>query len=257
MKCLRTVKTVKRALTWLMFLALALRASYIVQPAPSQPIFPSTTTASLVQSAKNQTASTPTSLSVNFGSQPAVGDIVVAGGVTDSSAQDASLIMSDNQNGSYVRLNMTPNSSAATTQRSSLWCAPIVASSGTYTVTATVPINTFIGIFVLEYHNGTCNPDKLTGASTNTSPYNCGSFTTSNANDILVTMLNIDGASATPTFTAPSGFTIQQQQTVVASGIPAAIADQITSATAAFSPTWTSNKNQALSPCSFVALLSK
>lgn len=231
-------------------------ASYIITPSGT-PLFPSVSTPSLVQSAKNQTAASPTSLSVSLSSLPAVGDILVIGPVTDSNTADASVNVTDNQNAAYVRLNIQPNSAGSSAQRGSLWCAAVVQSSGTYTITATVPTNTLIGIFALQYHNGSCNPDKLTGANTNSSPYSCGNFTTSNAKDILVTMLNIDGATAGPTFTAPSGFTIQQQQTNTAAGIPAAIADQITSATGSFTPTWASNKNVTGSPCTFVALLSK
>jgi hypothetical protein len=99
--------------------------------------------------------------------------------------------------------------------------------------------------------------EKSGRAFTSTSPYNCGSFTTINAHDLLLVLLGTTGSTGTITYTAPSGFTIEKSQGVAATGQTAAIADKIVSATATFTPTFSASQNIASTPCLSVALLSK
>jgi hypothetical protein len=225
-------------------------ASYLVVP-PS-PIFPSTGIPALVQAVEAHTTGTPTSLSVSFGSLPALANVVIVAAFGNSIGA-SNVLVSDNQNNAYSKL-IAP---ASTDQLVALWCTPVTASSGTYTATVTDSLNSLIGIFALEYSATSCNMEKSGRAFTSTSPYNCGSFTTINAHDLLLVLLGTTGSTGTITYTAPSGFTIEKSQGVAATGQTAAIADKIVSATATFTPTFSASQNIASTPCLSVALLSK
>lgn len=260
MKRYGRIGVVEGAVLLVLAAALAMQGSYIIcQPTP---IFPSTGTPSLIQAVEAHNAGTPSSLAVSFGSLPATANVVVAGmivGNASTGAIEQGNVVTDNQANNYVRLVQTPASSVGTVPRVSFWCTIVTASSGTFTVTGTINGNDTMGMFALEYAGTTCNPDKLTGGSpvSDTSPYSCGSFTTSNAHDLLLTFLFTNASTGTITFTAPTGFTIEKSQTASASGRTGAIADEIVAATNTFTPTFAANQNLTASPCAFVALLSK
>ena len=244
----------------LVFVALVLRGSYINQPAPSTPIFPSTGTPAFVRAVENHNSGAPTSLSVSFGTLPAVANIVIVGPET-SSALGTGLNVTDNQGNSYSRLILQPSSSiGAVSPRVSLWCTVVATSSGTFTTTATVDTdsaNALMQIFALEYAGTTCNPDALAGTIGSTSPYSCGSNTTRNGHDLLLTFLGTAGSTTTITYTAPASFTTRISQGVAATGITGAIADDIVTATSTYTPTFSASQNVAFSPCAFITLMSK
>lgn len=243
----------------LVLAALALRGSYITQPTPASPIFPSTGAWAFVQAGQAQTAATPTNLSGSFGSLPAVGNIVFVGviGGRLSGVDDQSTFVTDNQGNGYTRVRQTPATSAGSPPRQSLWCTVVAVSSGTYTVNALFTSNTFIGLFFLEYSGGTCNPDQDSGAAGSTSPYSCGSTTTRNANDLLIALLGTGGSAGAITFTPPTGFTTRASQTATASGETGSIADNIVAATGTFTPTFAASQNVTSSPCTLIAMMSK
>lgn len=222
------------------------------------PIFPSTTTPGFVQTAEAHTAATPTSLAGSFGALPKIANVIVVGVTAGagSIATNLTTVVTDNQGNTYTRLGFQPIG-GNTVSNISLWCAPVSVSSGTFTVTATFNSNVSVGIMLLEYGNTTCNPDKYSGATTATSPYSCGTFTTGNAHDILISYLSTPGSTTTETFTAPTGFTSRNTQGVIANGMTMAIADDIVAATAAFAPTYQSSQNLTSSQCATVALLSR
>lgn len=251
-------KAWRGAVILLIAAAFAIQGSYIIGPPGFGPIFPSTGTPSFIQAAEAHTAGTPSTLSVSFGSLPAVANIAIVGTLTGATgASDQTAIITDNQGNSYARLTIQPNNNGSVS-RDTLWCTVVTASAGTFTATVNFSAAAVPGLFALEYAGTTCNPDKLTGDSTSlTSPYSCGSATTSNAHDLLITMLNTGGSIGAITFTAPTGFTIRTSQGASASGRTGAIADEIVSATASYTPTFSASQNIPTAPCAFIALLSK
>lgn len=240
----------------LVFVALAVQGSYII--GPSAAIFPSTTVPGFVQTAEAHTAATPTNLSVSFGALPKLGDVVIVAVDTGagSIATNLSASVTDNQGNTYSRMVAQPFT-GNTTGVTGLWCGAVTISGGTYTVTVTSASNVQVGIMILEYGNTTCNGDKMAGAASGTSPYNCGSVTTQNAKDLLLTFLFNPAAAGTITYTAPTNFTIRQSQTVAANGQTMAIAEQVVNATATYTPTFTASQNLANSECITAAILSR
>lgn len=241
----------------ILVLTVGLNASYIVGPV-SNPIFPSLGIPKFIQAAPTNSANA-TTLSVSFSSLPIIADIVIVGvigGGSGSAAVDTSALVADNQGNSYSRLNIITNTTS-TVGRVSYWCAAVTTSAGTFSPNVTFTSNNLITLFALEYSGTSCNPDKLTGASGATSPYSCGTFTTKNANDLLLTFLWNPGSTGTVTYTAPTGFTIRSSQAVAATGQTGAIADNIVSSVNTFTPTFTASQNLANSPCSFVAVFSQ
>ncbi len=232
--------------------------SYIVQPSSVGPSFPSTTTPAFVQAKEAHTTGGPTSFSVSFTTLPVVGDIAIVGiGTNGNPATDQQITsVVDNQGNSYVRLLSQPVNNGSV-QKSHLFCGIVASSSGTFTITASVFSNALWQIFALEYSSTTCNPDNGAGALTNTSPYSCGSVTTRNAHDLLLSLLFSGTITGTITYTPPTGFTTRASQVVAANGQGGAIADNILSATNTFTPTWAATQNISSTPCIAYALLSR
>lgn len=246
------LKTVSLFFLVLLF---ALQASYITQLV-STVITPSTGTPVFVQAVEAHTAATPTSLAVSLGTLPVVGNVVMVGAITTVNIVDLDVDITDNQSNAYSRSVMFPNTTGLI-QRVSLWCGPVATSAGTYTVTMTTTSNTGMQIFAAEYSGTSCNPDRPAGASTSTSPYNCGNITTRNANDLLLSILGTNGSTGTIAITPPTGFTTRVSQLVAASGVTGAFADQIVAATNTFTPTWTADQNVTNSRCAQAAIMSK
>ena len=239
--------------------AFALRASYINQPSTGGANTPSTQTPAFVQAVEAHTAATPTSLGVNMSTQPVVGNVIIFAIGTGGAATDAgNAKATDNQGNSYTRLSMFQLNNGSV-PRASLWCGVVAHSSGTFTVTGTLPTNELIGVAAAEYSGSTCNPDQVQFASVGgTSPYACGAgIATQNAKDLLLTFITAGGATGTTTFTAPTGFTIRVSQVAAASGVVLSLADDIVSATGTFNPTYGTGQNHASTPCVFAGLMSR
>lgn len=182
---------------------------------------------------------------VTLDATPTVGNIIILAVETGSISLGLNVI--DNQGNGYSRIAATRNGSG---NEAAIWCAVAATSSGTFTITASQATNSFSTVFAIEYSGASCNVDKNDGASGATSPYSCGSFTTVNANDLVLTTI-VDSGSPT-TFTPSSGFTARVTQ-VNASFVAGSIADNIVTSTATFTPTWTVDANAA-SACSTTAL---
>lgn len=230
------------------------QGSYIIGPPGFGPIFPSTGIPSFVQSKFNVTAAA-TSIAVSFTTLPAITNVVIVG--LESGTGNTAESVTDNQGNAYSKLTKIPADLAAGAH-GTMWCAPVVVSAGTFTITGTTS-SIVHSIFILEYKNGTCNLDVLSGAAGSTSPYSCGSLTTRNANDLIVAFLAFQwGGGGTITYTAPSGFTIRESQTDGATFLAAgSIADKIVSATGTFNGTYsTGGKDNVSQGCMQVALLS-
>jgi len=251
-------RTLCRVLVLFVCLELALQASYIIGPSASSPVFPTTGTPAFVQATEAHTAGSPTNLSASFGVLPVVSHAVIVQVLTGglSGVADESTLVTDNQGNGYSRLRQSPSSSIGNPPRTNLWCGIVGASAGTFTVNALNASNSFFGVLIAEYSGTSCNEDQSNDAQTSTSPYNCGSITTRNAKDLVLVTLQTQAATGTITFTPPASFTTRTSQGVAASGQTGALADQIVSATATFTPTWTASQNVTQSPCNLVALLS-
>lgn len=260
---LRNPRTLRRVLVLAICLAFALQGSYIIGPTGPSPITPSLGTPTFVQAKEAHTTLTPTSLAVSFTALPIVGDIVIvfgANGADGDTSNGLTLSVTDNQgsgNGNgYARLQMNPFTTGSQ-PRASLWCAPVVVSSGTFTITETAGSNLVPGIMALEYSGTSCNLDRWAQAVGSTSPYSCGSITTNNPKDLILAAITAGGSTGLITFTAPASFTIRESQTNSVLGVVGAIADNIVSAVNTFTPTWGTGQNHTLTPCSVVALLSR
>lgn len=235
-----------------------LSASYLTQPS-STVITPSTGTPAFVQAVEAHTTGTPTSLGVNMGTQPVVGNVIIVGAATLGADADSGLVqVSDNQgNTGYSRLTLFQLSGLV--PRASLWCGVVVQSSGTYTITMTTPANDGMGITAAEYSGTSCNPDIIQLANQGaTSPYACGgSMTPRNARDLYIAFIFAVNATLTTTFTPPTSFTERVNQPTAASGLVVSLSDRIVSATSTFTPTYATGQNHAGTPCVFAAMMSK
>ena len=185
----------------------------------------------------------------SFSTLPTVGDVVVVGYSLGTSTTGVTKV-TDNQTNGYVMEDDQPQNGS---QASAFWCSVVQVSSGTFTVTVTPNGNQYVSMVLLEYSGVSCNPDTAPVAATNaTSPFTCGSITTTVATDVLLTWANNNGGG-TVTYTAPTGFTLEEQQSNGSTAQSGAIADQITSSTGTFSPTWTISVNTT-TQCVLVAL---
>lgn len=249
----------KLKLAGLLLVAFALKGSYIVQPATGGSNVPSTQTPAFVQAVEAHTAATPTTLGVNMGTLPVVGNVIIFGvGTLGAATDNSNLIATDNQGNSYAQLSLFPLNNGSV-PHVKLFCGTVAHASGTFTVTATMPSNDGIGVIAAEYSGTTCNPDQVQFGSTGaTSPYACGAgIATQNAKDLLLTLIDATAATGTTTFTAPTGFTIRKSQAVAASGVVMSLADDIVSATGTFNPTYGTGQNHSSTPCIFAGILSR
>lgn len=189
------------------------------------------------------------SVAATLTSTPTVGNVLIVGVLTGANSAAFASFVDDNQTTSngYVEIR---SSSGTGGVQSSIWCVDVAVASGTFIVTAHQPANSFITILVAEYSGYTCKIDKSDSATGTTSPYSCGTITTLNANDLLVTVINVN-ASGTVGYTAPTGYTIQVSNTN-GSFQSGSFADRVVSATETSTPTWTVDKNAT----SFCALSS-
>ena len=189
-----------------------------------------------------------TTQAVTFTSTPTVGNIIIVGLETPNAAYGASYI-ADNQGNAYGVVGWIPQNGAVGAY---LYCGIAGTSSGTFTITATLTSSGDATIFAREYSGGSCNIDQSARGTGSTSPYACGSITTLNANDLLVTFINTNNGG-TNTYTVPTGYSNLDSQTSGAhqSG---AIADKIVSATGTFAPTWTDSATGSIGNCVNVAL---
>lgn len=193
------------------------------------------------------------SQAASFTSTPTVGHVVIVGiSIGGTTGVPAPSTVVDNQGNGYSQIGSSPRVQGQSSVF--IWCGVATVSSGTFTVTVTPTASYFTSVVLLEYSGGTCNPDVPPALATGaTSPYSCGSFTANTATDLLLTALDINSASSL-TFTAPSGFTTEASVTNGVLSQPIAIADQVLTVTATFTPTWTVSANAATN-CLFVALL--
>jgi hypothetical protein len=213
---------------------------------------------SLVQKITASNTSATNTETVTFGSTPTVGNTIVVG-ISANEGGCGTTLVADNQAGLgnvYVRVNFWQSGCGNSMVEASIWCAPVIASTGTFIVTAnagnpTGATGSFFTLFALEYSGLSCNGDQVAGATTASSPYNCGSITTKNANDLLVAILDLN-AGGTTTATVSSGYTIQLQQNAPTSEI-GFYADQIVTSTLTTAPTFTSSSS-ATSNCIVTAL---
>lgn len=176
-----------------------------------------------------------TSLSATFSSTPTVGNIIIVGAETGNNTIGVYLV-TDNQSPTnvYPLMNILPLNSAISAQ---LYCGIVKRSTGTFTITITPNSSQVSTLFIIEVSGSGCVPDQISSASGTTSPYSCGTITTQDATtNYLVTVINNNGGG-TVNYTAPTGFTKEQEQTN-GGAQSGAIADMIVSGTGTFSPTW-------------------
>jgi hypothetical protein len=208
----------------------------------------------LVQTATPTPATGATlSQTISFSTLPTVGNTVVVATIISNDA--ANLTAADNQSpksNSYSLVNAAPPGSVGI--QASIFCTSVLTSSGTFTITATNHgSSAFITMFASEYSGASCNPDQGAGISGQpSSPYACGTMTTRNAKDVLVSVIDWDG-SGTQTFSISGGFTIEGQVNNGTTSQAGAYADQIVSSTGSFNPAWTVSANGTAS-CVNIAL---
>lgn len=240
----------------MVLVALGLKASYIIGPTAS-PLTPTLGTPGFVQTTEAHSTGAGL-LSASFGSLPAINNIVVVGVATAGGGVTGNLELkvSDNQGNAYSQFGAQP-AFGISTGVVTLWCSPVLVSSGTFTVSADGNSVNQRGILMNEYSHANCNPDRSVGAASGTSPYSCSSLTTKNAKDLLLTFLLVPAIAGTVTFTAPASFTLRNSQPTVANGLTIGLADDIVSSIATYTPTFAASQNVVNSECAFAALLSQ
>lgn len=185
---------------------------------------------------------------ITLASTPTVGNIVVVGYENQNNAGNGVPTITDNQGNAYAVMAQTPN---VLTVSATLFCAVVGVASGTFTLTGSWNSGGDNTLFASEYSGASCTLDQVATGTGGTSPFGCGSFTTLNANDLLITLIN-NNSGGTVTYTAPSGFTREAQQTD-GGHQSGAYADQIITSTGTYTPTWVVSSN-ATTNCSLVAL---
>lgn len=175
--------------------------------------------------------------SVTLAATPTVGNVIILG-IVSSGGNCGISTVTDNQAGTGNVYSRVIFQCASQTNEASVWCAPVLFSSGTFTVSAAEAVNNFATLFAVEYSGLSCNGDQVSENITAASPYSCGSFTTNNANDLLVSVLSLNSSSAASA-TPPSGYTTQLSQTAPSQEI-GFYADLIVTSTTAQTPIWTS-----------------
>lgn len=186
------------------------------------------------------------SQAVTFGATPTVGNTIVLGVLSCCGSGFGAVTVTDNQagNGNVYSRTTTLMSTGGPNNlgESSGFCATVGVASGTFTITAApaTSATAFITLFAVEYSGGSCDPDQAASAHTTSgSTYPCGSYTTTNANDLLVNILNVNEATDF-TLSPSTGFTIQLSE-LSATGQGGGYSDQIVSSTASFSPSFTAS----------------
>jgi hypothetical protein len=128
-----------------------------------------------------------------------------------------------------------------------IWRASNVTGGSSFKVTATLSTGTAgLAVSAMEVSGlANASPVDVTQVNDSAGSTNCstGSFSTSNANDLILVGASCTYVSVTPTFTAPTGFTDWSKHTQANSA--AANGDNgyevVSSAQSSIDPTWTSS----------------
>lgn len=133
-----------------------------------------------------------------------------------------------------------------TTQKSRFYYIPNLTSAGAgHTFTVNLSAASFITLYVQEVLANNANGillDQVNGAQDASSPYGDSStITTTIANEMLVSVghWQAGGLASPDTWTAGASFTMQENQTNVASIISGALGTRIVSATGTYNASWT------------------
>jgi len=196
-----------------------------------------------IQSQKNATSSTASSLAATFSTTPTAGDTIVVGLDCFGSTNCTTSSITDSAGNSYAQIGPTASHGGAQNITNVwLYCASGIATGSNFTVTAHLTDTGSSGdsdIYIAEYSGVTCGVDQsATGSLTSgtaTALLQTSSVTTTNANDLLVA---IGSASAGNAATAGSGYTLRQNDdggTAEYGGLE----DQIVSATGSYSGSMT------------------
>jgi hypothetical protein len=196
-----------------------------------------------IQSQKNATSSSATSLAATFSTTPASGNTIVVGVDCYGSTNCTTSSITDSAGNSYAQIGPTASHGGAQNITNVwLYCASGIATGSNFTVTAHLTDSGSSGdsdIYIAEYSGVTCGVDQsATGSLTSgtaTTLLQTSSVTTTNANDLLVA---IGSASTGNAATAGSGYTLRQNDnggTAEFGGLE----DQIVSATGSYSGSMT------------------
>lgn len=184
----------------------------------------------------------------SFGSPPTVGNTIVVGVSGNNSTGGCT----DNQSNTYTK----QFTDAGALAKVEVFTAPVSTSSGTFTVTCGTVGFTYYTMLATEFsglNNASIFDSSASGAENTTSPFDCGTITTTNASDMLFSVLeNSTGASTT--FGAGSGFAIATSVGIAASIESATQYKSLSSTISGSAITMTSNLNGATEICGTVAL---
>jgi hypothetical protein len=138
----------------------------------------------------------------------------------------------------------------STTARGSFFRASNVSGSGTYTITITSGSAAFTSVIIAEY-SGLANSSVTDGAcktatGTSTSDPTAGTFTTTNANDLLVAAFGSDsGLDVSPVTSSDGTYTVRQSSGNGSTDFVGGLSDSIKAATGTYTDGFhiTANEN--------------
>ena len=192
---------------------------------------------------------------------PTVGNIILVGIIANAGSWPMVLKVTDNQAGNgnpYARVGSSFSGNGIGVNNwveASFFCAVANALTGTFIVTANTAsaLTGFLSVLVAEYSGASCNPDQISNDSqTSGVTFPCGTLTTTNANDLLATIVDVNASGTLVFAISPLSYTIEMQVNNGSASQPGAFADQIVTSTGTFAPVWTSTSSEG--NCASVAL---
>lgn len=202
-----------------------------VGPSPGTPTFIQAKTAFSTTGVSTQT--------VTFDAAPTVGNVVIVAVLTSTNQIGIDHVLDNHGNPQYIGLMRKFDSGSL---GANLFCTPVYATGGTFTISSTSLGTLFQTVLAAEFSGTNCKLDNNAGVASATTPYDCGSYVTQNAKDLLLAVIN-NNNPLTVTFTAPTGFTQIAAVTNGAVAQPGALAYQVVSATSTYDPQYVTSTN--------------
>lgn len=200
--------------------------------------FPCRATIALVQVNTAATGGGNTTVTTTFGSTPTVGNLVVVG-CAATTGSNVINTPTDNQGGGNT---YTQAVTIANNPRVSIYYSIVAVASGTFSITCTTTMGSFITNIILEYSgvNSSTPLDQTATGTSNATSATSGTINTTKANEVIVGVYS-NRASGTLSFTPDTGFATRASVTNGTANEAGAVEDDIVSATVSRTVSMTAN----------------